>query len=39
MKPGDKVLFKEPWGEESKIKDGDKQYFLVEEEDVLAIVE
>jgi chaperonin GroES len=39
VKIGDKVLFKEPWGEESKIKDGDKQFFLVEEEDVLAVIE
>ena len=36
---GTKVLFKEPWGEESKIKDGDKKFLLVEEEDVLAVIE
>ena len=36
---GQSVLFKEPWGEENKIEDGDKKYFLVEEEDVLAIIE
>ena len=36
---GQSVLFKEPWGEENKIEDGDKKYFLVEEEDVLAVIE
>ena len=36
---GQKVLFKEPWSEESKIKDGDKKFFLVEEDDILAIIE
>ena len=36
---GQKVLFKEPWSEENKIKDGDKKFFLVEEEDILAIIE
>lgn len=36
---GQTVLFKEPWGEESKIEDGDKKYFLVEEDDILAVIE
>ena len=36
---GQKVLYKEPWGEENKIEDGDKKYFLVEEDDVLAVIE
>lgn len=36
---GQKVLFKEPWSDESKIKDGDKKFFLVEEDDILAIIE
>jgi len=36
---GQTILFKEPWGEENKIEDGDKKYFLVEEDDILAIVE
>jgi chaperonin GroES len=36
---GQKVLFKEPWGEEHKIEDGDKKYLLVEEDDVLAVIE
>ena len=36
---GQSVLFKEPWGEENKIEDGDKKYFLVEEEDILAIIQ
>ena len=36
---GQTVLFKEPWGDESKIEDGDKKYFLVEEDDILAVIE
>lgn len=36
---GQMVLFKEPWGDESKIEDGDKKYFLVEEDDILAVIE
>ena len=38
VKVGDKVLYKEPWSEDNKIKEGDKKYFLVEEDDILAIV-
>ena len=36
---GQVVLFKEPWGDENKIEDGDKKYFLVEEDEILAVVE
>jgi chaperonin GroES len=36
---GQTVLFKEPWGDENKIEDGDKKYFLVEEDDILAVIE
>ena len=36
---GQVVLFKEPWGDESKIEDGDKKFFLVEEDDILAVIE
>lgn len=41
VKPGDHVLFKEPWSDESKIKDADsgKEYLLVEEDDILATIE
>jgi chaperonin GroES len=39
VKPGDNVLFKEPWSEDNKIEDGDKKYFLVEEDDILAIIQ
>lgn len=35
---GQTVLFKEPWGDESKIEDGDKKFFLVEEDDLLAVI-
>jgi chaperonin GroES len=36
---GQVVLFKEPWGDENKIEDGDKKFFLVEEDDILAVIE
>jgi chaperonin GroES len=36
---GQKVLFKEPWGDENKIEDGDKKYFMVEEDEILAVIE
>jgi chaperonin GroES len=35
---GQTVLFKEPWGDENKIEDGDKKYFLVEEDEILAVI-
>ena len=36
---GQTVLFREPWGDENKIEDGDKKYFLVEEDEILAVIE
>lgn len=36
--PGDKVLFKEPWSEDSKIEEDGKKMFLVDEDDVLAVI-
>ena len=36
---GQVVLFKEPWGDENKIEDGDKKYFMVEEDEILAVIE
>ncbi len=36
LKIGDKVLFKEPWSDESKFEYDGKKLFLVEEDDVLA---
>ena len=35
---GDKVLFKEPWSDESKFEHEEKKLFLVEEDDVLATI-
>lgn len=35
---GDKVLFKEPWADESKFEEDGKKLFLVEEDDILAII-
>lgn len=38
VKIGDKVLFKEPWADESKFEEDGKKLFLVDEEDVLATI-
>jgi len=39
IKAGDRVLFKEPWSDENKLEKDGKKMFLVEEEDILAIIE
>ncbi|KKW11873.1 MAG: 10 kDa chaperonin [Candidatus Jorgensenbacteria bacterium GW2011_GWB1_49_9] len=39
VKVGDKVLFNKPWSEDKKMKEGSKELFLVDEEDILAIIE
>jgi chaperonin GroES len=39
VKTGEVVLFEEPWSENNKIKDEGKEYFLVKEEEILAIIE
>ncbi len=39
MKAGDKILFNKPWGEDKKIEEDGKVYFLADEDDVLAIIE
>jgi chaperonin GroES len=39
VKPGDKILFSKPWGDDKKIEEGGKIYFLVDEDDILAIIE
>ncbi len=38
VKPGDKVLFSKRWGDDKKIEEGEKTYFLVDEDNILAIV-
>jgi len=38
VKNGDKVLFKEPWSDESKFEYDGNKLFLVEEEDVFATI-
>ncbi len=38
VKPGDRVLFSKPWGDDKKIEEGEKTYFLVDEDDILAII-
>lgn len=38
VKIGDKVLYKEPWSEDSKLEEGGKKFALVDEDDILAII-
>lgn len=38
VKIGDRVLFKEPWADESKFEEDGKKLFLVDEEEVLATI-
>lgn len=38
VKPGDAVLFSKPWSDDKKIEEGEKKYFIVSEDDVLAII-
>ncbi len=39
VKPGDKVLFSKPWGDDKKIEEGEKTYFLVDEDEIYGIIE
>ncbi|MEX0689968.1 MAG: co-chaperone GroES [Candidatus Paceibacterota bacterium] len=38
VKAGDKVIFKKPWSDENKIIEDKKEYFIVEENDILATI-
>ena len=39
VKVGDKVIFTKPWGEDKKIVEGDKTYYIVEEDDIYGILQ
>ncbi len=39
VKPGDRVIFTKPWSEDKKMEEENKTYFLVEEDDILAIIQ
>ncbi len=38
VKVGDKVIFSKPWGEDKKMEESGKTYFIVDEDDILAII-
>ena len=38
VKVGDSVLFKEPWSDDNKMEEGEKKYFLIEEDDILGLL-
>ncbi len=38
VKVGDKVIFSKPWGEDKKMEENGKTYFIVDEDDILAII-
>jgi chaperonin GroES len=35
---GQKVLFNKPWSDDKKIEEGDKKFYLVDEDEILAII-
>ncbi len=39
VKPGDKVIFGKPWSDDKKFEENGKKYYLVSEEDILAVIE
>jgi len=39
VKVGDKVLFSKPWSDDKKIEEEDKKYYIISEEDILAIIQ
>lgn len=39
VKVGDTVLFTKPWSEDKKFEEDKKKFYLVDEDDILAIVE
>lgn len=36
---GNMVLFNKPWSDDKKIEDGKKKLFIVDEDDILAVIE
>jgi chaperonin GroES len=39
VKTGDKILFSKPWSDEKKIENDGKKYFIISEDEILAIIE
>ncbi len=39
VKVGDKVLFSKPWSDEKKIENDEKKYYIISEDEILAVVE
>ncbi|MEW6616981.1 MAG: co-chaperone GroES [Patescibacteria group bacterium] len=39
VKTGDKVLFSKPWSDEKKLEDNGKKYYIISEDEILAVVE
>jgi len=39
VKVGDRVVFSKPWGDDKKFEENEKEYYLIDEDDVLAIIE
>jgi len=39
VKTGDKVLFSKPWSDEKKLENDGKKYFIISEDEILAIIE
>jgi len=39
VKVGEQVIFSKPWGDDKKFEENDKTFFLVDEDEILAVVE
>ncbi len=39
VKVGERVIFNKPWSDDKKMKEGEKEIFLVDEDDILAVIE
>lgn len=39
VKFGDTILFSKPWSDDKKVEEGEKKYFIVSEDDILAIIQ
>ena len=39
VKVGDKVVFSKPWSDDKKFEENGKKFYLVSEEDILAIIQ
>lgn len=39
VKIGDKILFSKPWSDEKKLENDGKKYYIISEDEILAVIE